>query len=559
MRKPGLSTLIMVALLLIVALMTVYPLAMVFVGSFQAGAPWEGALYGLEGWRAAFSDPSISDALWTSIWLSLVRTALGVAIGIFFVWILVRTNTPFRGTLEFLFWLTFFFPMLPMVMGWIMLLDPDYGVLNQMLLRLPFIRSSPFNIYSYGGIIWVHLGAFVAVVVMLLAPAFRNMDPALEEASQIAGAGQLQTLARVTLPLMSPAVLGVAIIGFIASLEAFEVELLLGLPAKIYVYATKVYDMVRYSPPRYTEAMALSSVFMLFVFLLILVNRWLIGRRQYTTITGKGYRVRPIDLGRWRWVAFGVCVSWIATFILFPLSFLMLGTFMKVPGVFNVPRPFTLNHWQAGLSDPLLLFSLRNSLLMAIGAALFGVFFYTAIGYVVVRTRLWGRFALDFMSWLPWGVPGVLLGMGLLYAVLGGIRLFVPLYGSLWLLIIAVIIRGLPLGGRVINPTMVQVGAELEEASRSAGASWIQTFHRILLPLLRPSMIVIGILVFLIAMRDISLVVMLYSVEWRVLSILMLEHLIGYTPEKGMVIGVLISVISVAAALVGRRFGMRLA
>lgn len=313
MRRPGLATLIMLALLSTVAFMTLYPLAMILVGSFQGGAPWAGgASYGTEGWRAAFSDPSLLDALWTSVWLSLVRTAMGVAIGIFFVWILVRTNTPFRNTLEFLFWLAFFFPMLPMVMGWIMLLDPDYGVLNQMLARLPFVGRGPFNIYSYGGIIWVHLGAFVAVVVMLLAPAFRNMDPALEEASQTSGASQFQTLRRVTLPLMLPAVSGVAGIGFIASLEAFEVELLLGLPAKIYVYATKVYDMVRYSPPRYTEAMALTSVFMIFVFSLTLLNSWLLGRKQYTTITGKGYRVHPIDLGPWKWVSFGVCVSWIA-------------------------------------------------------------------------------------------------------------------------------------------------------------------------------------------------------------------------------------------------------
>jgi iron(III) transport system permease protein len=331
------------------------------------------------------------------------------------------------------------------------------------------------------------------------------------------------------------------------------------MPAKIFVYSTKVYDLLRWEPPQYPAAMALSMVFMVFVFAVVFLNRWLITRRQYTTVTGKAFRVAPIRLGRLRWVLLGVCVLYLIVFTLTPLAVLVLGTFMKVSGMFHVPDPYTLGHWTGVLGDPLFLRSLINSLLMAGGAALFGTFLYCMVSYVSIRTKMAGRGALDFMTWLPWAVPGILLSVGLLWVVLGTFRAFVPLYGTLYLLILAMVINQMPQGARIMDGTMVQIGRELEEGARVSGASWFYTFRRVLAPLLTPTFLATAITIFLTALRDISLVVLLYSSKWRVLSVLMLEHYIGQSAEKGMVVGLIITVLCIVAALLAKGLGMKLA
>jgi len=375
----------------------------------------------------------------------------------------------------------------------------------------------------------------------------------------MSGLSNLRTLMQVTFPLLIPAIIGSTLLGFIKSLESFEVELLLGMPARIYVYSTKIYDMLRWEPPQYPPAMALSSIFMLFVFAVVFMNRWLITRRQYTTVSGKGFRPAPIRMGPWRWVLLGVCLLYLLIFTVAPLAVLVLGTFMKVSGMFNLPEPYTLDHWRTVLRDPLFFRSLINSLIMAGGAAAVGTLFFCLISYISIRTKMAGRGLLDFMTWLPWAVPGILLAVGLLWAVLGSLPILTGLYGTLALLIIAMIINQMPQGVRLMDGTMVQIGRELEESARVSGASWLYTFRKVLAPLLTPTFLATGIIIFLTALRDVSLVVLLYSPEWRVLSILMLEHYIGQSTEKGMVVGLIITALSLLMALLAKALGMRLA
>jgi iron(III) transport system permease protein len=331
------------------------------------------------------------------------------------------------------------------------------------------------------------------------------------------------------------------------------------MPVRIYVYSTKIYDMLRWEPPQYPPAMALSSIFMVFVFAVVFMNRWLITRRQYTTVSGKGFRTTPIRMGPWRWVLLGICLLYLVIFTVAPLAVLVLGTFMKVSGMFGLPEPYTLDHWRTVLHDPLFFRSLINSLIMAGGAAGVGTLFFCLISYISIRTKMAGRGLLDFMTWLPWAVPGILLAVGLLWAVLGSLPILAGLYGTLSLLIIAMIINQMPQGVRLMDGTMVQIGRELEESARVSGASWLYTFRKVLAPLLTPTFLATGIIIFLTALRDISLVVLLYSPEWRVLSILMLEHYIGQSTEKGMVVGLIITALSLLMALLAKALGMRLA
>ena len=559
-RRRDLSILAMALMATVVASLTIYPLGMVIYGSFRSSAPGQAGFFTLSGYQTALSDPAISKALWTTLWLGVVRTFISMALAVFFCWALVRTDMPWKGAMEFFLWINFFLPILPMTMGWVLLLDGTYGLVNLWIMKLfPFVTESPFNIYSYGGIIWAHLAFNTSVRVLMLAPAFRNMDPALEEAGVMSGMSNLHTLARITFPLLIPSIVGSTLLGFIKSLESFEVELLLGMPAKIYVYSTKVYDMLRWEPPQYPPAMALSLVFMVFIFGVVFLNRWLITRKQYTTVSGKAFRPATIRMGRWRWVLFGICLLYLIVFTVAPLAVLVLGTFMKVSGMFNLPDPYTLDHWRSVLNDPVFFRSLINSLIMAGGAAGVGVFFFCLISYLSIRTRIAGRGLLDFMTWLPWAVPGILLAVGLLWVVLGSLPILRGLYGTLALLILAMIINQMPQGVRLMDGTMVQIGHELEESARVSGASWLYTFRKVLVPLLTPTLLATAIIIVLTAMRDISLIVLLYSPKWRVLSILMLEHYIGQATEKGMVVGLIITALSLLIALLAKVLGMRLA
>ena len=558
MRSPfHMSTLVMLLLVAVLAFMTVYPLGMILFGSFRSSAPGDPGVWTLDGYREAFSDPTIIKAFWTTLIIGVLRTAITMVTAVFICWIVIRTDTPFKDGFEFLFWIGFFLPSLPMTMGWILLLDPDYGFLNKMWMSLPFIDKPLMNIYSYAGIIWAHIGISTSIRVIMFAPAFRNMDASLEESARMSGESNIGALVKITFPLLIPAIMGATLLGFIRSMEAFEVELLLGMPAKIFVFATKVYDLLRWEPPKYPPAMALSMVFMVTIFLLVFLNRWIVGNRQYVTVSGRGFLQRPIMLGKWKWATFTFCALYLAIFTFLPMTFLVIGTFMKISGLFNVPEPWSMRHWTAVLSDPLLLPSLKNSMILGLGTAVVGSIFFSIISYVSVRTKLRGKNVVEFMSWLPWAVPGILLALGLLWIFLGGILPMKFIYGTIYILIIAQIITEIPTGTRIFSGTMIQLGKELEESSRVLGASWVRTFRSIVMPILAPTFIAVGVVSFLASLRSIQTVVLLYSGKSRVLSILMLEHYIGLSPEKGMVIGVMITFIVVVVALVARSLGLK--
>lgn len=445
-----------------------------------------------------------------------------------------------------------------MTVGWVLLLDPMFGMVNQFLKNLFNLATAPFNIYSYWGIVWAHLAFSTSIRFLLLTPAFRAMDAALEEAARVSGSSNLGTLVRITVPILAPAILAVTTLGFIRSLESFEIEAVLGIPAGIYVYSTKIWDYLQWEPPSYGIATALSSFFLLTIFALIWLQRVLLHNREYTTVTGRGFTVRPTKLGGWRWVTFSACILFIVIMILLPLSFLILGTFMNLFGFFNIQDPWTLIHWLEAFDDPIFLRSLRNTLFLGIEAGLVGTFFYALVSYVLIRTRFAGRGFLDFLSWLPWALPGVLISLALLWVVLGSGRLFIGLYGTVYILILAIIIKELPLGNQVLKASIMQIGRELEEVSYTSGATSVQTFLRIVVPLLKPALFAVGLIVFISAVRDIPTVIFLASSQSQTLSLLMLDYISGEEFEKSTVIGVFLVFLILVASLIGRTYGMRL-
>jgi iron(III) transport system permease protein len=544
----------MMALIVIVGFLVLTPLALMILNSFQTARPGQPIVWGLQGWVTAFSAPGIVSAMTNTFTLAITRQAIALLIGAFFAWLIARTDLPMKGTLEFFFWLSFFLPALPETMGWILLFDPKYGLMNQTLIDLGVISQPIFNIYSFWGIIWAHMGGSVSVKVMLLAPAFRNLDAVLEEASRISGAGGTRTFFRIVLPVMMPAILVTTILGLIRSLEAFEIELLLGTPIGLQVYSTKIHELVTWEPPQFAPAMALSTVFLGVLLLMVAVQRRYIGKRNYETITGRGFSIRPTPLGRWRYPAFALVLTFALFVTVVPTVLLVTGTFMKLFGFFNIADPWTLDNWRATLSDPVLMRSLWNTIAIGLGAGVAGVLFYALIAYAIVKTRQRGRWLLDFLSWLPWSVPGILLGVALLWTFLQT-KIFLPIYGTIYILMIAMLIKSMPFGTQMIKSVLIQLGGDLEEASKVCGARWFDTFRRVIFPLIMPALITVGLVGFISAARDISTVVLLGSGRSRTLSLLMLDFAAGAEFEKATVVAVIIVALVVVAALLARMVG----
>jgi iron(III) transport system permease protein len=543
--------------LAIVAFIAAYPVVLLFIKSFNIAGPGQPTAWGLANWIVTFNDWSLLNTFGYTFALALVRTIISMAIAIFFVWAVTRTDMPCGRFIETTLWLGFFLPVLPMTLGWMLLLDPSIGVLNVFLVNNFGISEPPFNVFSFWGIVWCHLAYSVSIRFLLLAPAFRAMDASLDEAARMSGSSSLGTLLRINVPILAPAIVASISLGFIKSLESFEIEWLLGRSAGISVVSTKIHDLINYQPPFYGRATALCAIFLFFIFVMIWLQRTVLRDRDYTTLSGRGFTTRPVALGRWRWPVFWICISFLTISIVVPLAMLLMGTFMNAFGFFNLEKTWTLDHWMHTFDDPLFLSALRNTMMAATIATLLGTLLYAIVSYIIVRTNFFGRHLLDLLSWLPWALPGILISLALLWVALGSGDVVRLIYGTTFVVALAIIVKELPLGVQMMKTGTIQISRELEEASRMSGASWKRTFTRIMLPLLQPSIVAVGIVVFIVSFREISAVIFLSSHESRTLSLLMMDYLADSNVESATVLGVFIVVLLLTLLGVGSFFGLR--
>jgi iron(III) transport system permease protein len=543
-------------IVLVVALFTLLPVAFVVVGSFNAAAPGSAWRWGLRAWEQLFASTRTLDAVGYSLLLT-IRVPIAVLIGFLVAWLLVRVQIPGKSFIEFSLWLSYFLPSLPVAIGWILLLHKDYGLVNRALMMLPFVKGPVFDIYSVSGILWVHLTlTTIPVMMILLAPALRQLDASLEQSAKVCGSGNLRTLRRILVPILAPALLTSLLAGFIRGLEAFEIEQLLGIPAGIYVYATRVYDLVTFEPPQFPQAMALSTLLLTFLSLLAFIYQLYSERTRYVTLSGRGVSFAPLRVGRWRYLASAACIGYIGFAIFLPLGLLLLASFMRLFGFFSIAEPLTLKQWGRVLGDPAFLLALRNSVVLALSVSTIGLLLYGLIAYAIARSRLAGKRALSLLVWLPWSVPGILLGMSLLWLMLT-LPVVNLLYGTMGALVLALVIQSMPIGTQMLRTSFGQVGDELEQASTVSGAGWLMTYRRIMLPLIAPMLVSIFVLTFISSLRDISTTILLAGSRTRPLSLLMMEFATAGTLEPAAAIGVILSAIAIVVALVARRLGLR--
>ena len=545
-------------LLIVVAVLTVTPVVTALVAGFRDAPPGRPGSITWESIRASLgvrAEPDGWRILWTTVWLSTVRAVLALALAVVLAWIIARTDCPFRSRLEFLLILSFFFPLLGKVLGWALLLSPQKGYLNQLLRQLPMFAgdTGPLDIFSYGGLIFVSVTGWATLLAIFLIPAFRNMDAALEESARMCGASPRRTVMRILVPLLRPAILAAFILSLTRLLSSFETEVFLGTSAGIYVLTNKIYErLVQIFPPDYRAGMTMAVLLLVITFALVLLNRKVLGGRDYTTVTGRGYSVRPMALGKLRWVAFSFVMLFFVVSAALPAAMLIQVSFIRFIGL-NVfdPASYTLDNWRRMLTLRINRLALTNSLIMSIVATTVGMVIYSLVSYVVTKSRYKGRRLLDLAAWVPWAVPTLVLGLGILWAVL--LSPLAILYGTLTVLILAHIVRGFPFGTQIMGSSMIQISRELEEAARIHKASWPSTFRRIWLPLVKNGFLAGWVIQFTVSFSDLATVAYLYGAKSTVLPTLFLSQWSNGRLEEAAVAALMMTGVVLAVVVLVRR------
>ncbi len=553
------QTLILIGCSLFVVYLAGIPLVMLLYGSLRSAPIGEpGAAYTVQNYVKAYFDREFYFLFWNSLKYATGTTIVSSVIGTYLAWISERTNTPFKKVFVVMALIPFIIPGILSTIAWILLLSPKIGLINLVVKELLGLDSAPFNIYSMGGMVWAEAIHLYPLVFLLMSAAFRNMDTSLEEASLTAGSSTFTTFRRITLPLMRPAMFGVLLVMFIRGIEAFEVPALVGVPARISVFTTKIFLAIHQFPSDFGLAGAYAVTLLAISTAGVLLYQKLTRREErYATVTGKGYRPRVIDLGGWKYVT---CLSAFAIFFLAvvsPVFVLLWSSFIPYYGVpsWELVGKLTLSNYRYILNYPLALTAFKNSFYLSVGSATFVMLLTSVIAWITVKSKLPGRAFLDNMTFIPIAMPGIVLGVSLIWVYL---TLPIPIYGTIWVLLLAYITKFMPYGIRAASASMIQINKELEEASLASGGTWFQTFRKVILPLLMPGFVAGWIYISIIALRELSTSILLYSYNSTVLSIMAFDLWEGGQYTYVCALGVLMVLLLVAMAFVARKLGAKI-
>ncbi|WP_084506997.1 ABC transporter permease [Geminicoccus roseus] len=513
-REPRLNAMTVVLGLAVAVLLVivVYPLLWLLLAAF--GLPNE---FGLSHFVRAYARSQNVQPLVNTIILAIGAGFFSVVLGVPLAWATACTDMPLRKTVRACVALSYITPPYLTALAFIILMGPDAGYLNRLVRLVIDVPSGPFNVFGMTGIILVISLHVFAFTYFLTEAALKSVDASLEEAAQMLGARRWTTVVRINLPLVAPAITGGALLAAVESLALFGPQSFLGTPAQISFLPTRIYGVISSYPPRWGEAAALSLILILLTCIGLLIQRSYLQRRSYVTIGGKGGRQRPARLGAWKWPLLGLCLLIVFFSAIAPVGVLVLASFSDSWVAPLSSANFTLRHFQSALlEDQMAVRGIWNSFRLATAAGLIAVVIGAAIAYIDLRTRVTGRRLLDYLALLPLGLPGTVMAIGLLLAF---IRPPLVLYGTIWILLVAYVARFIPLATRSVNSSLRQLEPSLEEAARITGATWMQSIRLILLPLVRPGLVVAFLLVFIPAFAELSATVLLYSSGTETISI----------------------------------------
>jgi iron(III) transport system permease protein len=505
----------------------------------------------LRFFQEAYRHGQMGEMLWNTVVFALGSTALAMALGTVLAYLVVRTDVPAKGLVFAASMIPLIVPGILMTVSWVFLASPRTGLINNWLDSWFGIR--PFDVYSMPGMIFVQGLHLAPLVFLLMFAAFRSMDPSLEESALTSGAGLLTVARRVTLPLVRPALVAAAILIFVRGVEAFEVPAMLGMSHGTWLISARIWAAFNQYPVNYGEVGALSMTLLAIISLILFCNSLMSRRsKRFQTVTGKAFRPRPIELRGWRWPVFGFVLLFFIVAVVLPmlvLVYVSLQKFYTVPSWESI-QASSLDNYREVLSTNSAVRSIRNSFILALAAPTVVMFLTAIASWLVVRTKVRGRWLVDNLTFIPIAIPGLVLGVALLFVYL---RSPIPVYGTLWILFIAYVTKDLPYGMRYVSSSMYQIGAELEEAGYVSGASWWQVFRRIVAPLLVSGILAGWIYIAIVSFRELSTSVLLYSPGTEVLPTIIWEYWEDGTFGPLTALGVLMIIMTTVVVLLARR------
>ncbi len=530
-RRNVLSGAWVLLLLAILTFLVIYPVLTLLLGALTDTNPVvEGfslSHLSITNFLTVLANPNVAEALFNTLVACGGGTIVAVVIGLAFSWIVVRTNTPFKGFIAAASILPLFAPPLVAGVAWTILGSPKTGLINTMFKWMSLDWRVDF--YSLWGLVFVFGIYYAPYVYMFTSSALRNMDPSLEEAAEISGASAFSTLFTVTFPLIMPAIVSGMLLSFIVMLGIYGIPAVLGAPTNISVLTTYIFKLTNWSPPLYNTAAAVAIILMVVTGLLVYLQQKVLSGRSYTTVAGKAYRPRNLDLGPWRWFTFGIGVVYLLVVVVLPTLALIVAAFRKfmfirdAASLFDM-KQYSLMHFYSIFDNPLTLRSIYNAVEVGIITAVVGGTLAFAIGYTIHRTHVAGRRSIDLLTMLPVAIPGLVIGVAYLWAWIG-----IPggLYGTVWILALAFIARFMPDTVKALSTSFLQIHRELEEAAWVCGKGMLGTIRTVVLPLARPGVLAAMTLLFVLAIRELGSSLFLYTSNTMVMSVLLLDYYEG--------------------------------
>lgn len=558
--RVGADTLLLAACGLFVAYLVLSPIAILILTSFRR-YKFDGNIgfvLTLENYVETYANPEVPQAVLNTVIYAGAGTVLAVIAGTALAWVVERTNTPFRSAFTLAAAATFFVPGMLFALAWSALANPRIGTLNGILRSVFDVAEGPIDINSMGGMIWVFGTHLYPVVFLIMSAAFRSMDPSLEEAAALSGAGTWRMLRTVTLAVSRPALISGALIMFVRGLESFDVPLILGLPAGVTTLTTEIFATASLHQPPELGISASLGVILLIV---SAVGVWFYrsqtaGALAFATITGKAYRPHRLDLGGMKWLISGICmVFFFITLVLPLLALFWISLFPFVRQFsFAALQRASFNQYAYVLSYSTIVDAFRNSVVNAVIVATVVVLLTSVIAWIVLRSRLPGRGALDALAFAPIGIPGTIMGVAILLVYL---TLPIPLYGTIFIITVAHLTLYLPYGMRLASDAIVRIHPQLEEQSALSGASWFSTYRRVLLPLLAPGLVAAWITIVAASFRELSAAIFLASPQSRFVSVMLYSTWNDGNATASAALGIVVLFVVLLLALVGRTVGNR--
>jgi iron(III) transport system permease protein len=516
------SKLSLVGIAGLAALSILVLLAMIIWMSLRTGVPGQPSPFTLKNYSAILADPYTYRIMWTTLIFSAVTIAVSVPLGFIFAWFVERTDMPYKAVAMSVLSIGILFPTFLKAMGWVFLLHPRIGVINIFIMQLFGLTNAPLNIATVPGIGFVQGMTLTPLAYVMISAALRGMNPALVEAASVHGVSKWRTLVRVELPLIWPALFSAVIWMLTVAIAAFDVPGVIGMANNIFTFSTAIYFMINPNEglPRYGLSGAYGTIMV--GLSLILMIPYFIALKQshkYQIISGKSYQPRPVELGRWWPFAWGLLGAYFMLAFVLPLIaifWVSLLPYVQAPSR-QALSVISFERYTQIAFDSALLGAAWNTILLMVLVPTAIVVICSAISWVVTRTRMRWRVALDAIAFLPHPVPNLLFALAIAYLALL-ISNVIPLYGTIFVLMAVYVLCWISFGTRVLNNSMIQVHRELEEAAQVGGVSTFRILTKVIVPLIKPGLIYTWIWTSLSAYRELTMAVFLASPKSQVLS-----------------------------------------